>query len=185
MSRLNPSPLRIDIARLGRRPGTMTTMRSTVPCPSRIGLELEAIEPGAPMDIDLRMESVTEGVLITGVVSAPTTGECARCLSAFTGTVTIHLTELFAFPGSLTEATSAEDEVGHVVDDRIDIEQAIVDAVGLELPLSPRCRPDCPGLCPHCGIPLASAGPSHRHGVVDHRWAKLAQLMPEQPEDDA
>ncbi len=179
------NPLTIDIARLGRRPGAMTTVRSTVPSPSRIGLELEAIEPGVPLDLDLRIESVTEGVLVTGVVTAPTTGECARCLSAFTGTVTIRLTELFAYPGSATEATSAEDEVGHVVDDRIDIEQAIVDAVGLELPLSPRCRPDCPGLCPQCGIALAATEPGHRHDIVDPRWAKLGQLMPEQPGDGA
>jgi uncharacterized protein len=173
--------LRIDIARLGRRPGAMTTLRATVPSPSRIGLDLEAIEPGAPVDLDLRLESVAEGVLVTGTVSAPTTGECARCLSPFTGDVEIHLTELFAYPGSATEATTTEDEVGHVVDDRVDLEQAIIDAVGLELPLSPACRHNCPGLCPQCGVALDTVGPDHHHDTIDLRWAKLAEMTSEQP----
>ena len=100
------------------------------------------------MDLDLRVESVSEGVLVTGTVSAPTTGECSRCLTPFSERVEVDLTELFAYPDSITEATTEEDEVGRVVDDIVDLEQPIIDAVGLELPFSPVCRADCPGLCP-------------------------------------
>jgi len=181
---LNPlaKPMVIDIARLGRRPGAMFTVRDTVNCPSRIGVELIAIEQGAPLDLDLRLESVSEGVLVTGTVAAPTTGECSRCLTPIDGRVQVGVTELFAYPHSATEATTEEDEVGHVVDDRIDLEQPIIDAVGLELPFSPVCRPDCPGLCPLCGIALASE-PGHRHEQIDPRWAKLAGMItPDNPE---
>ncbi len=183
MSRLHPSPLSIDISRLGRRPGSMMTVRETVDSPSRIGLDMAAIEKGAPVELDLRVESVAEGALVTGTVTGPTVGECARCLSTFTGEVGIHLTELFAYPDSATEATTEADEVGHVVDDTIDLEQAVIDAVALELPLSPVCRPDCPGLCPRCGVALATAEPGHRHDVVDPRWAKLAEYLPDQQVD--
>ena len=178
-----PSPLRIDISRLGRRPGSMRTLTETVTSPSRIGLDLEAIEPGAPLELDLRLESVAEGVLVTGSVSAPTVGQCARCLEPFTGEVEIQLTELFAYPDSATEATTEADEVGHVVDDTVDLEQSIVDQVGLQLPLSPLCRPDCPGLCPVCGIALATAEPGHHHDIIDPRWAKLEKLLPKSPGD--
>ncbi len=157
----------------------MTELRDTVPSPTRIGLDLEAIEAGAPLDLDLRLESVAEGVLVTGTVEAPTVGQCSRCLEPFTGSVSIPLTELFAYPDSATEATTEEDEVGHVVDDAVDLEQAIIDAVGLELPLSPLCRPDCAGLCPQCGVVLATAEPDHHHDIVDPRWAKLAEMLPE------
>jgi uncharacterized protein len=170
------SPLVINIARLGRRPGSMMTVRETVSSPSRIGVELAAIDEGAALDLDLRVESVSEGVLVTGTVAAPTTGECARCLTPITGHVEIDLTELFAYPGSATEATTEADEVGHVVDQTIDLEQSIVDAVGLALPFSPLCGPDCEGLCPHCGIPMATAEPGHRHEQIDPRWAKLASM---------
>jgi uncharacterized protein len=171
------SPMRVDIARLGRRPGAMVTLRDTVPSPSRIGLEMIAIEAGAPLELDLRVESVSEGVLVTGTVTAPTVGECARCLTPVNGRVQVRLTELFAYPDSTTEATTEEDEVGHIVDNTIDLEQPIIDAVGLDLPFSPVCSPDCPGLCPECGVALA-AEPGHHHDRIDPRWAKLADVLP-------
>ncbi|WP_197504019.1 DUF177 domain-containing protein [Mycobacterium sp. 852014-50255_SCH5639931] len=172
------SPMTIDIARLGRRPGAMVTLRKTVPTPSRIGLDMIAIEAGAPLELDLQVQSVSEGVLVTGTVDAPTAGECSRCLTPVKGHVQIRLTELFAYPDSTTEATTEEDEVGHIVDDIIDLEQSIVDAVGLELPFSPVCTPDCPGLCPECGVALA-AEPDHHHDTIDPRWSKLAGMFPE------
>jgi uncharacterized protein len=172
------SPLVLDVSRLGRRPGAMQTIRQTVPSPVRIGLDLLAIEAGAPLDLDLRLESVSEGVLISGTVHGPTQGECSRCLGPVTGDVEIALTELFAYPDSLTESTTEEDEVGHVIDHTVNLEQPIIDAVGLALPFVPLCQEDCPGLCPQCGVALASAGPDHGHEQIDPRWAKLTGLLP-------
>jgi ribonuclease-3 len=176
------SPLAVNIARLARRPGAVFSVQETVPSPSRIGVELIAIQRGAPLDLDLRLESVSEGVLVTGTVAAPTTGECARCLETVNGRVEVALTELFAYPDSTTDATTDEDEVGRVVDDIVDLEQSVIDAVGLELPFSPVCRTDCPGLCPECGVPLATAEPGHHHDEIDPRWATLAGLL--RPDDD-
>ncbi|BBY96775.1 YceD family protein [Mycolicibacterium fallax] len=169
-------PLRFDVSRLGRRPGALITRAETVSSPSRIGLDLIAVPEGAPMRLDLRLESVSEGVLVTGTVSAPIAGECSRCLTPFDDDVEISVTELFAYPDSATAATAEADEVGHLVDDTVDLEQCVVDAVGLALPFVPLCRPDCPGLCPHCGIALATAEPDHHHEILDPRWAKLADL---------
>jgi uncharacterized protein len=174
------SPLTVDIIRLGRRPGSMVTLRNTIPSPLRIGASVIAIEQGAPLDLDLRLESVSEGVLVTGTVAAPTTGECVRCLTALEGHLQVSLTELFAYPDSATEATTEDDEVGRVVDDTIDLEQSIIDAVGLELPFSPLCGPDCPGLCPECGVQMADQ-PGHHHDLIDPRWAKLAGMVPPEP----
>jgi uncharacterized protein len=171
------SPLVVNIARLGRRPGSMFAMHETVASPARIGLEMIGIAPGAPLDLDLRVESVSEGVLVSGTLSAPIAGECSRCLTPFTERIDVNLTELFAYPDSLTEATTDEDEVGRVVNDFVDLRQPIVDAVGLELPFSPVCRTDCPGLCPTCGVALATAVPDHHHDEIDPRWAKLATML--------
>jgi uncharacterized protein len=181
--RESQSPLVINISRLGRRPGAMMTITETVPSPARIGLDLIAIAEGAPLDLDLRIESVSEGVLVTGTVSAPTSGDCARCLTAITGDVAIDLTELFAYPDSATEATTDADEVGHVIDQTIDLEQPIIDAVGLALPFSPLCDPDCVGLCPQCGVPLATAEPGHHHEQIDPRWAGLAGMLDKDTRD--
>lgn len=171
------SPLTVDITRLGRRPGAMVTLREIVPNPARIGLDMIGVDAGAPLELDLQIQSVSEGVLVTGAVTAPTVGECARCLAPINGRVDVTLTELFAYPDSTTEATTEEGEVGHVVDDTIDLEQPIIDAIGLELPFSPMCTPGCPGLCPDCGVSLA-AEPGHRHDRIDPRWAKLTGMFP-------
>ncbi len=82
--------------------------------------------------------------------------------------MTVFLTELFAYPDSVTEQTTEEDDVHRIVDDRIDLEQSIIDAVALELPMSPLCSPDCPPrLCQVCGIRLAVAEPGHAHELID------------------
>jgi uncharacterized protein len=179
-SRAAQSPLMLDISRLGRRPGSMITVQQTVPSPSRMGLDLIAVDKDAPLDLDLRIESVSEGVLVTGTVSAPTSGECARCLTPITGEVEIDLTELFAYPDSATDETTDADELGRVgasgIPDTVDLEQPVVDAIGLALPFSPLGGPDCAGLCPECGVALATE-PGHHHEQLDPRWAKLAGLL--------
>ncbi len=166
----------------------MTAVCDQVSSPMQIGLDLVAIPAGTAVDLDLRLESVSEGVLVTGTVTAPTAGECARCLAPLAGRIEVELTELYAYPDSATDATTGADELGRVVDDTVDLEQAIVDAVGLALPLSPLCRSDCPGLCPECGIPLASlegAEPGHQHAQIDPRWAKLTDMLDPATRGDA
>lgn len=161
----------------------MFSVQDGVPSPSRIGLDLIAIPQGATLELDLRLASVSEGVLVTGTVTASTAGECARCLDPIGSGIEVTLTELFAYPDSVTDVTTENDELGRVVDDTVDLEQSIIDAVGLELPLSPVCRPDCPGLCAQCGIQLATAEPDHHHDQIDPRWAKLAEMLREQTEE--
>ena len=176
------SPLVIDVSRLGRRPGSMITVNQTVSSPIRIGLDLIAIEPGAEMDLDLRFEAVSEGVLVSGTVYAPTRGECSRCLGPITGDVEIDLTELFAYPDSITESTTESEDVGRVLDQTVDLAQPIVDAVGLVLPFVPVCAEDCPGLCAQCGVALATAEADHHHEMIDPRWAKLVEMRTPDPD---
>ena len=161
------SPLVFDVSRLGRRPGSMLTVSQAVSSPRRIGLDLVAIESGAEMDLDLRFEAVSEGVLVTGTMDAPTRGECSRCLAPITGEVEIDLTELFAYPDSITESTTDAEEIGRVIDQTVDLTQPMIDAVGLALPFVPVCTEDCPGLCPQCGVALATAEAGHHHDLID------------------
>jgi DUF177 domain-containing protein len=164
----------LDTVKLGRRPGSMRTVERVVTAPRRIGLDLIAIEEGSEIDLDLRLEAVSEGVLVTGSLRADAAGECSRCLEPLSDTVDLTLTELFAYPDSATEETTEEGEVYHVVDDEIDLEPVVIDAVGLALPLQPLCSDDCQGLCPECGVRLAIAESGHGHDILDPRWAGLA-----------
>ncbi|MBY4227353.1 DUF177 domain-containing protein [Rhodococcus fascians] len=172
----------LDILNLGRRPGSTKTIERTVPAPSRIGLDAIAIEAGVPVSLDLQLQAVSEGVLVTGSVRAATAGECTRCLDPVTGNVDVYLTELFAYPNSITEETTDADQIHRIVDDLIDLEPVIVDAVGLELPLHPVCSDECEGLCPECGVRLAIAESGHSHDTIDPRWAGLAAKFGVDPE---
>ena len=132
---------------------------------------------GAPIELDVRLESVTEGVYVSGTASAPLAGECARCLDELTDEVTVELGELFAYPDSVTDETTDDDELPRVVDEHVDLEQTVRDAVVLALPLAPLCSDDCPGLCPDCGRAWADLGPDHGHETLDPRWAALRERM--------
>ncbi|MGQ4614657.1 YceD family protein [Nocardia sp. R7R-8] len=174
----------LDTRSLGRRPGSMRELRRTVTTEERIGLDLIGVPVGAQVEFDLQLQAVSEGVLVTGTVAAPIEGECSRCLEPFTDAVTLHLTELFAYPDSTTDQTTEDDEVYRMDDDLIDLEPVVIDAVGLELPLQPLCTPDCAGLCPECGVRMAIAGSDHRHEILDPRWAGLAEFASGSPGAD-
>ncbi|MFC9998163.1 YceD family protein [Nocardia sp. NPDC127526] len=166
----------LDTRSLGRKPGSLRELRRTVTTAEKIGLEMVGIPAGSEVELDLTLQSVSEGVLVTGSVHAPIEGECSRCLEPFTDEIELQLTELFAYPDSATEQTTEEDEIPRLVDDMIDLEPVIIDAVGLELPLQPLCEPDCAGLCPECGVRMAIAGSGHGHEILDPRWAGLANF---------
>jgi uncharacterized protein len=170
------SPLVLDTRELPRRPGSMRTVERVVPAPADLGLELIRVPEGADLTLDLRMESVSEGVLVSGTASAPVAGECGRCLRPISDSVVVTIQELYAYAHSTTDETADEDEVGRLQGDLIDLEPVLRDAVVLALPVTPLCRDDCPGLCPECGVHWDELPAGHSHGQVDPRWAALTQL---------
>ncbi|SCG69698.1 YceD family protein [Micromonospora coxensis] len=176
-SNLNPrSPLVLDTRDLPRRPGAMRTVKRVAPAPADLGVELIGVPEGADLDLDLRLESVSEGVLVSGTISGPVRGECGRCLREINDSVVVNVQELYAYEDSTTDETTDEDEVGRMQGDLIDLEPALRDAVVLTLPTNPLCREDCPGLCPECGVHWDDLPADHSHQQIDPRWAGLSQL---------
>lgn len=179
------SPWVIDTRELGRRAGASRSVRRTAPAETPLGVaEVIAVPAGSPVELDLLLESVVEGVLVSGTAAAALVGECARCLDPIADEVEVELTELFAYPDSTTEETTDDDEVSHLVDDLIDLEQTVRDAIVLALPAAPTCTPDCRGLCPDCGLKWADLGPDHRHETIDPRWAVLSSFGDTSPDED-
>jgi uncharacterized protein len=178
----------LDTRELGRRPGSQREVTLTVPAPADLGIEVLHVPEGASVELDLRLEAVMEGVLVTGTAYAALEGECVRCLEPISATqnqqsVEVRFQELYVYEDhALPEAE--DDEVSTLQDDLVDLEPLLRDAVVLALPFQPLCRDDCPGLCPDCGARLAD-DPDHGHDEpVDPRWAALSALVePEQHED--
>ncbi len=170
------SPLVFDARDVGRRAGSQKEYRRSVPAPAGLGQEMIGVPTGAPLELDLTLQSVTEGVLVTGSVTGEAVGECGRCLEPVHDQLRVELCELFAYPDSTTDETSEQDEVRRIVLDLIDIEPVVRDTVVLGLPWSPLCRPDCAGLCPDCGARLDDLPAGHSHEQLDPRWAALSKF---------
>ncbi len=183
MTGLDPRhPMVFDARVLGRRAGAMTQLQRDIPVTAKtgpIGTEVVAVQPGETLDVELRLESVLEGVLASGTVTADADGTCVRCLEPARVPVTATFQELFAYADRAAhhhDVGADDDEDAHVlVGDLLDLEPVLRDAVVPALPFQPVCRADCPGLCARCGEPLAHGG-DHTHAELDPRWAALAGL---------
>ena len=163
----------LDTRELGRRPGSQREVSRQVPAPADLGIEVLRVPEGAPVELDLRLEAVMEGVLVTGEAYAALEGECVRCLEPISDDVEVTFQELFVYPDQRTPVEE-DDDVSMLEDDLLDLEPLLRDAVVLALPFQPVCRDDCPGLCPDCGARLAE-DPHHSHDApIDPRWAGLA-----------
>ncbi len=163
----------------------MRAVDRAVPAPADLGLEMIGVPAGAELNLAVRLEWVSEGVLVTGTVTGPLSGECGRCLRPINVSREFGVQELFVYPNSATDETTDEDEIGRLQDDLIDLEPTVRDAVVLALPANPLCRADCPGLCPDCGEHWDELPDDHSHEQLDPRWAALGELAApgERPRD--
>lgn len=174
------SPFRLNVRDLVNRPGEMREHHLAIAVAESMGEGIVAVQEGSEIDLDVRLESVHEGILVTAEVDAVAEGECGRCLIDIALPLEVEFQELFAYHSG--EAFEYE-----VQDDHVDLESLIRDAVVLSLPFQPVCRPDCPGLDPETGLRLADhpelVTPEHS----DPRWAALAgfQASEDQGSDHA
>jgi uncharacterized protein len=182
-SKLDPrAPLVLDTRELGRRPGSQRKVSLTAEAPAELGIEVLGVPAGSEVHLDLRLEAVMDGVLVTGTASADLEGECARCLEQIEDSVTVDLQELYLYEPAGRD--DEDDDVSRLEDDLLDLEPVLRDAVVLALPFQPLCQDDCPGLCVECGARLAD-DPDHRHDEpVDPRWAALADLSAPQSQHE-
>jgi uncharacterized protein len=172
---IQDQPFRVNVRDLSRRPGDMREVQLTIPAPEALGEGLVAVRPGVEVDLDVRLESVHEGVLVTAEVDVVAEGECGRCLIDIALPVRVEFQELFAYHSG--EAFEYE-----VQDDHVDLESLIRDAVVLSLPFQPVCRPDCPGLDPETGLRLADHPELVTHEQRDPRWAALGGFQASEDE---
>ena len=163
------TPYTVDVYDLMHRPGEMRERMLDLAVPEEFGNAMIGVKTGSSLRVDLRMESLHDGILVSAEVDGTAVGECGRCLIDIEELVQVEIQELFAY--SSDEAFEYE-----VHEDTIDLEPVIRDAVVLSLPFQPVCQEDCLGLCPQCGVRLLDS-PGHEHeNPVDPRWAALGGL---------
>ena len=169
-------PFVIRVRDIVRRPGEMREFDFEAPAPEKWGEGLVSVDAGVPLDLDVRLESVHEGILVSGSASTEYSGVCGRCLTDITEPLQVEFQELFAYPGE--EATDFE-----VQDDHVDLETPVRDAIVLSLPFQPVCEPDCPGLDPVTGERLTGSTGSEPAAPIDPRWAALQDYTKDHDDD--
>ena len=164
--------LAVDVRGLLQKPGAHKHVVVRAPLDD-LATPVASVPPDRPITVDAEIESVVEGLLVTGTVSATALVSCVRCLRQFDQELEVPVRELFAL-----EPGDDEDE-GYAVlpDDRLPLDTMARDALVLGFPAFPLHSPDCAGLCPVCGADRNTTDCGHGDPEpIDPRWAGLAGL---------
>jgi len=146
----------------------------------------------APGHAKLRITRHEDNVLVDGEAQAPITGECASCLKP------VHLTVrtkvgMMLLPTDAkkpkstkstkdtedaeeVELSKDDDGVGEYSNKLINWGEVVGQHLLVALPIAPRCKEDCKGLCPVCGIDRNTETCACVTKQMDPRWDKLKQL---------
>jgi uncharacterized protein len=191
-----PDSFKLNTYELPRRAGEMKEYELDIVVKEKFGVELISVPAGELIEIDARLESVTEGILLSADVYAVAQGECIRCLDPVEIVIERKIQELYNYEptnerGKKKRKSSTEDLTSEDLDvadefmmdgDILDLEIPVRDAIVLSLPTNPLCSQDCLGLCPECGSKWADLPEDHAHEVIDARWARLGGLTLEDPD---
>ena len=167
-------PLVVGIADLRRHPGTRRQFNESIVLPD-LGISSAVVPEGAPIDVDLELETLSNGLVATGTITTPWVGECRRCLTPVNGRSVAKVREIF-------EPRPVEGETYPMAEDTVNLEPMVRDAVLLALPLAPLCAEDCRGPAPDSfptGVEGEGGESADQEGpgpLADPRWAALADL---------
>jgi len=180
------NPFILNTHELPRRAGELKEYELDIEAPERLGVPLIAIPEGDIIEADLRLESVTEGVLLSAEIYAVAIGECIRCLDTVEVVIDRKIQELYRYEPTNEKGRKKkrddedidlemEDEL-QMEGDLMNLEAPIIDAIILTLPVNPLCSEECLGLCPDCGEKWINLPEDHAHEVIDARWSGLENL---------
>jgi len=172
MSKQAAAPaLAVGVRELLNQPGAHKHVVQRGPVPDLV-TPVAWVEPDTEVTVDAEVESVVEGLLVTGRVGVMAKLECARCLRVVDQELLVDVRELFA----LDPREATDDGYAVLPDDRVPLDAMARDAIVLAFPAAPLCQPDCAGLCQRCGVDRNLTDCGHEQGATDPRWAALADL---------
>ncbi|RBP97422.1 DNA-binding protein [Bifidobacterium aemilianum] len=209
MPRPEDSAWAIPVAQVSSRPGQSKAVDMVFPAPSGIGDKIVGIQEGADVRLVGSIDSIVDGLLLTGHITAPLHAECTRCLKPINRDWKVDVTVFFPYEAEQPKDSShsrsqgggrasKEEEIDIIAGEEeggdsyplsqdggfADVEALLRDNLVESLPLKLLCKPDCQGLCPQCGINL-NENPGHQHEVIDNRFSQLEALKAELEAEEA
>jgi uncharacterized protein len=165
----------LDLTSLRLQPGDIRHERLRVHvAPLEIGGQTYAVSPDE-LDAALDVQAASGGVYLKLAFDACVEGPCFRCLEPAAVDLRVRVSEYHALD---RDEAGEELRSDYVASDELDVDRWVRDSLVFALPDKILDRPDCAGLCPHCGQRL-SPGVEHDCGQTepDTRWAKLRDLL--------
>lgn len=146
----------------------------------------DVLAPGEPWESahvtgKVRVLRTHRGILVTGALATTIGATCGWCLEPVDLALELPIEEEY-FPQidiySGLPVAIPEDAEAFLIDKHhiLDLSEAVRQAIVLEIPISPRCREDCRGLCPVCGANRNERECSCER-EADPRWASLGQVV--------
>jgi len=162
------NPLRVNAAELLRRPGTekLIDLHVTV---ADLGIDDERFRPTDAVHVRLRLESLTDGIMVAGEVVSTWHTTCRRCAMPAEGELRCEVDERY-------QETVTDPDAFPLEGAQRDLEPMAREVVVLDAPIAALCRVDCAGLCPECGTDLNTGSCSCNPTSSDPRWSALDQL---------
>ncbi len=145
-------PLVIELADRVENPGESWQTSGTIGVAGyTVGEKEFTLDHG--VSYDAVFTNAGDGILLTGLVRAEVTGTCDRCLEPAHFDVAGELQEYYLFHEP--EDADEDDDYELLGEERkVDLAEPIADAIVMDTPFVVLCKPDCKGLCPHCGCNL-------------------------------
>jgi len=163
--------MRVDVSRLLKEP-----------IGSEITVQVEEGKRRLAEDLEVeylrgsvKLIHVREGLYGQGEIETQVMVECARCLKPTAVTLTVSLDDYFY----MKEQPAGSQVFPIGADGRLNLDIPLRELILVALPMRPLCRPDCRGLCPHCGHDLNEGPCGCSVAEVDPRLAVLSLLVSE------
>jgi uncharacterized protein len=144
----------------------------------------EDLALASPIAGQVRFTRTNRGILADARLATLLSGECARCLRPLTTPIDIvieeeYLPSIDLATGRPTDTEAEPDALRLTDHHEVDLEPSVRDAIVLAEPIAPLDRPDCPGLCVVCGLPLDGGEHDHPDDEIDPRLEALKAFRPE------
>jgi uncharacterized protein len=169
--------LPLDLVRLSREGALRIQGEIRPEDPLWEGTEIRLKEP---LRVDLKANEAQSGeIVVRGKISGTLAQECRRCLEPVDVPLEEEVTFVFAPPDLLAGVEDGEMRVLPAEDQAVDLAEPIREELMLAAPAFVVCKPDCKGLCPHCGTDLNESTCECAVSEPDPRWDALRALKKE------
>jgi len=136
---------------------------------------------------EITVENTGLLLLVRGRLRGALRLSCSRCLADFERPLTLDIEEEFAAEDTASDIQTVdrdEPETSAISDYVLDLSELVRQQIVVHAPMAAICRPDCSGICPHCGRNLNQGPCECLPEAADSRWARLQDLLPDAPKKE-